>query len=83
MSLSHVKKFALTVALSIAVIGAVVGGGIGSRTAEAGGFCGGQSFCVHGFRNWNGDWCQGLFNNNGQLLTYWGCYGGFGSQRVR
>lgn len=30
------------------------------------------AFDIHGFYNWNGQWCTGLFSN-GRLLSYWGC----------
>lgn len=30
-------------------------------------------FYIQGFRNWNGQWCSGLFNDRGQLVSYWGC----------
>lgn len=30
------------------------------------------AFDIHGFYNWNGQWCTGLFSN-GRLIDYWGC----------
>jgi hypothetical protein len=45
------------------------------QPAEAAGFT------IHGFYNWDGQYCTGLFNEQGQLLSYWGCHGGFNALR--
>lgn len=59
------RFIALAAVLAVVIVGVGV---LGHGTADAAGFY------IQGFRNWNGQWCTGLFNGAGQLLSYWGCY---------
>lgn len=63
--MKHSKWFALAAAAGAVALLAFV---IGTSAAEAGH---GGGFYWQGWYNWNGQWCQGLFNSAHQLVYYY------------
>ncbi len=61
-------------AIGVVVLVSAIAGGMHHAEASSG-------FHIERFYNGQGQYCTGLFNAYGQLLTFWDCSGAFGAQR--